>query len=310
MGIRHLNLNELPLQVMHKVCIYGAGQRGLSLIESIKPLGNIEVACALDSFESGIFEGLSKIKIDDFSLNESPVDYILIASAFEDEIYEVLKNKGLDKMAYVAVFEEEDKKDNKKELNEFFQNSYNNFKDIQPPYLSEKYLAGASIVPSRESILYKVKKDGVLVEVGTQTGEYAKRILDICKPKKLHIIDINYEFFDFEYFNPYVESGVVEIHEGDSSTLLSKFDNKYFDMIYVDGDHSYNGVIKDLDQSVKKIKDDGMIICNDYTIFSPFENVKYGIVKAVNEICIEHDFKFSYLGLHPFGYHDVAIGRI
>lgn len=204
----------------------------------------------------------------------------------------------------------ENTKEEQENLEEFHKNSQNEFGDICAPLLDEKYLKNARILPNREAILDKVKPNGIYVEVGTQTGGFAKKILETCKPAKLHIIDISYCLFEHEFFKPYIEQGIVIIHEGDSSTILSTFDDKYFDMIYVDGDHFYDGVKKDLEQAVLKIKDDGIIICNDYTIYSPFEKIKYGIPRALNETCINHNFEFVYMGLHPYGYHDVAIKKI
>jgi hypothetical protein len=69
-------------------------------------------------------------------------------------------------------------------------------------------------------------------------------------------------------------------------------------------------VRKDLSQAVKKIKKDGYIVCNDYTAYSPLENCKYGVNRAVNEFCLQHDYEIIFLGLHKWGYHDVALRQI
>jgi predicted O-methyltransferase YrrM len=61
---------------------------------------------------------------------------------------------------------------------------------------------------------------------------------------------------------------------GDSASELSKFDNGYFDIIYVDADHSYNGAKRDIEIALKKGK---LITGHDYSGKFP------GVMKAVNE---------------------------
>jgi len=194
-------------------------------------------------------------------------------------------------------------------LRDFHDQATNYFADVVPPQLSELHLRNSRVVPTREHILPLMPKGGICAEVGTQTGGFAKLILSILRPSKLHIYDIDYTLFDHAHFASAIQKGSVELHQGDSSTLLGTLPDRYFDFIYIDGDHSYNGVVKDLEQSVRKIKDDGWIVCNDYTIYSPLEKIKYGIYRAVNEFCLNHGFEIVFLGLHPWGYHDVALRK-
>jgi len=194
-------------------------------------------------------------------------------------------------------------------LNRFHANASDYFTDVAPPPLTDRHLQNSRLVPSRNHILPLMPKGGVCAEVGTQTGGFAKLILSVVQPSKLHIYDIDYTPFDHAYFEPFVAQGTVELHRGDSSTLLSQLPDRSFDFIYIDGDHSYEGVAKDLAQAARKIKNDGWIVCNDYTIYSPLEKIKYGVYRAVNELCLEHDFEILYLGLHVWGYHDVALRK-
>lgn len=54
-----------------------------------------------------------------------------------------------------------------------------------------------------------------------------------------------------------------ELKLGDSSTLMSKLKEK-FDYIYIDGDHTHEGVKKDLWEAPRLLAGGGMIICDDY----------------------------------------------
>jgi len=38
--------------------------------------------------------------------------------------------------------------------------------------------------------------------------------------------------------------------------------------------------------------------------------MKYGVYRAVNELCLRQGFEIVFLGLHPWGYHDVALRKI
>lgn len=194
-------------------------------------------------------------------------------------------------------------------LQQFHDNATDYFADAVPPMLSDVHLRNSRIVPSRDHILPLMPKGGVCAEVGTQTGNFAKSIFSILRPSKLHIYDISYNVFDHAHFAGLIQKGIVELHEGDSSTLLGTLPDKHFDFVYIDGDHSYEGIVKDLAAAARKIKDDGWIVCNDYTIYSPLEKIKYGVYRAVNEFCISQGFEIFYLGLHKWGYHDVALKK-
>ncbi len=73
-----------------------------------------------------------------------------------------------------------------------------------------------------------------------------------------------------------------ELKLGDSSTLMSKLKDKY-DYIYIDGDHTYEGVKKDLWAAPQLLKKGGVIICDDY-------GNAQSIRDAVAEFCEEFGF--------------------
>jgi pyruvate-formate lyase-activating enzyme len=192
-------------------------------------------------------------------------------------------------------------------ISQFTARNEDYFADVAPPSLTLEHLAHSRLFPSREQLLNMVPKEGVYAEVGTQTGYFAKQIWEKLNPRHLHIFDLDFTPFDHDYFSAFIRQGSVHLHQGDSSKKLSEFPDAYFDMIYVDGDHMYEGVKKDLEQARRKIKLDGYILCNDYTVYSPMEAVKYGIPRAVNELCLDHNYEIVALALHRWGYHDVAL---
>jgi predicted O-methyltransferase YrrM len=80
---------------------------------------------------------------------------------------------------------------------------------------------------------------------------------------------------------------MLVLHEGDSSTELSKLADETFDWIYIDGDHSFAGISRDINEATRLIKREGLVIFNDYTVYSPLERKQYGVARAVNDLCLE-----------------------
>jgi Methyltransferase domain len=200
--------------------------------------------------------------------------------------------------------------------NEKWSNFNNNPFLISSPLLQNCHVKNCRLIESRAKMLEYLPKDSVVAEVGTEYGHFAEKILSITKPKKLHLIDYNFNLFKAEVnrlqktiFQAGIENGTIELHEGDSSTILSSFPDEYFDWIYIDADHAYEGVCKDIYQGYTKVKSDGMMVFNDYTNWSVCEVMPYGVAKAVNEFCIANNWEIVFLALQSLGYHDIAIKK-
>lgn len=85
----------------------------------------------------------------------------------------------------------------------------------------------------------------------------------------------------YEIYNTNLkEAGVRELikdFKGKSWEVAEKFENSYFDLIFIDADHSYEGVYKDLKAWLPKIKPGGILAGHDYYSSE-------GVQKAVNEV--------------------------
>ena len=80
----------------------------------------------------------------------------------------------------------------------------------------------------------------------------------------------------------------IELKKGNSLTILPKTDLKIFDMIFVDGGHSYETVKFELDIILKSIKDNCLVVCDDYSL-----QEATGVKKAIDESVRENSFNFK-----------------
>jgi hypothetical protein len=69
-----------------------------------------------------------------------------------------------------------------------------------------------------------------------------------------------------------------EAEKGLSDEMLSTLPSESFDIVYLDGDHSYDAVVRDIEQSIPLLRDGG-ILCGDD--FDPEHHE--GVVRAVTE---------------------------
>lgn len=72
----------------------------------------------------------------------------------------------------------------------------------------------------------------------------------------------------------------IKIVRGYSDQVRSQVPDKYFDVFFIDGDHTYEGVSEDYKNYKKKLKLGGLMIFHDYSM-AP------GVTKLCNEIKAE-----------------------
>ncbi len=159
----------------------------------------------------------------------------------------------------------------------------------------------------------------VIGEIGIFKGDYAKFLIETYRPKEMHLFDLFREAGqmgsgDVDGNHMVVTTGAelyqvvtemfsanqaVTFHEGDSKKTVPKMPDDYFDLMYIDGDHSYEGCLADLRNSYLKVKDGGWIAGHDFAV-----NLKkcetwweFGVRKAVSEFCKEKNLKVNALFL-------------
>ena len=78
----------------------------------------------------------------------------------------------------------------------------------------------------------------------------------------------------------------VEMIKGDSSEIGKSWD-KEIDMVYIDADHSYEGVRKDLDAWIPHVKSGGIVSGHDYAKCKMFEGLIKAVDETVNDLGVE-----------------------
>ena len=166
------------------------------------------------------------------------------------------------------------------------------------------------MLDSRDTMIREhLPKRAVVAEVGVDAGDNARTILEGAEPQELHLIDLDFSGLKRHGIEPALREGFVRLHEKDSAAALASFPDEYFDWIYIDGDHSYPGVKRDIEEAKRAVKTDGLLVFNDYIIYSYVHLVRFGVVDAVNELCVAEDWEVRFFALSPWMYCDVALAR-
>ena len=135
----------------------------------------------------------------------------------------------------------------------------------------------------RGKLLESLPKGGIVAEVGVWEGNFSQRILEICAPKELHLIDpwlFQPEFGGTgfgrkknkdrmqdiyeEVRTKFADTPAVSIHRGKSEDAFAAFEDGYFDWVYLDGNHHAPFIDNDIAIALEKVKPNGIIAGDDY----------------------------------------------
>jgi len=196
------------------------------------------------------------------------------------------------------------------------------------PALSGDNLADARLYATREDLvgaLMKVRPD-VVGEIGVGFGDFSEFLIRTLHP----LIFVAFDTFDLHrhpiiwgkstremlcgnshqefYTNRISGLGArVIVEKGLGHVTLSSYADETFDLLYLDADHSYNGVRQDADMAKRKLKSDGTLIFNDYIMYDHLTGHPYGIVPVVNELVVLEGWQVVGFALHQQLFCDIAL---
>lgn len=192
--------------------------------------------------------------------------------------------------------------------------------ELIPKYdLERKHIINTQVLLNRRELLNKMPKDAICAEIGVNEGDFSKLILNITNPSKLHLIDAwgNPERYHDglklvvkDKFKEELKEGKVEINIGFSTEVLSKMPDEYFDWVYLDTDHSYSVTASELNILKHKIKRGGIISGHDYIIGNWIGDVRYGVIEAVHEFCVNNDWELIFITINKNEMPSFALKKI
>lgn len=159
------------------------------------------------------------------------------------------------------------------------------------------------------------------VEVGTDKGGFAHHLLSKSNLDVLHCIDPWIDDFGSDYkpgyydkngsnrmndaaklLNEFVSNGRCILHRNFSADVASEWDEP-IDFIYIDGDHSLEGIYTDVYSWINKVKVGGILAGHDYKD-GPKSGMKdffggqlpYRVKTVVDNFCQQYGFKLHTVG--------------
>jgi hypothetical protein len=158
----------------------------------------------------------------------------------------------------------------------------------------------------RDFLLEMLPKHSVCAEIGVWRGRFSARILEVVRPARLHLIDPWLFMTDdlysksryggskaqsqvdmeriyesvLERFRRPIAQGIVQVDRSTSEAAAAEFEDGYFDWVYIDGNHLYEFVRRDLELYFPKVKGGGLVAGDDYGETGWWED---GVTRAVNK---------------------------
>ena len=153
---------------------------------------------------------------------------------------------------------------------------------------------------TREEIVHFLPKNSKGAEIGIFEGAFSQYIIDIVKPSFFYLVDVftgntisgdkngenmkeaNLDIIYENLTNKFKDNNSIKLFKGFSSNFYKSIPDDTLDFIYIDGEHSYQGVKLDINEARKKVKSGGIISGHDYT--PRFQ----GVIDAVDEFCLNY----------------------
>ncbi len=137
----------------------------------------------------------------------------------------------------------------------------------------------------RKRLLRRLPRHAACAELGVWKGGFSRMILEQCEPETLHLVDpwmldpshpdrmyggseaatqADMDAIHDDVCREFGNRANVVIHRGRSSDVLKSLPNASLDWIYIDGDHSYEAVLEDIELGMQKVKPGGLVVGDDY----------------------------------------------
>lgn len=142
-----------------------------------------------------------------------------------------------------------------------------------------------------DSMIKKLPSGSLWVEVGSWYGasiKYVMQELELAgKTFDVHVVD-HFKDNDGRQLDDFLWNigkykDQITVHHSDSVAAAELFDDDSIDFCYLDADHKYHGIKRDINAWYPKVKWEGVLAGDDYTLDYP------GVVEAVNEFARDNN---------------------
>ena len=157
----------------------------------------------------------------------------------------------------------------------------------------------------RDRMLGQLPKGAVVAEIGVWEGFFSGRIMEICAPATLHLIDPwlympefantgfgrkkNEHLMEQKWHDVvarFKDQPQVQVHRGLSEVVLGGMPDGTLDWVYIDANHNAPFIGNDLALCLAKVKHDGIIAGDDFNWQSDQSGapVKHAVEKMLADL--------------------------
>ena len=194
-----------------------------------------------------------------------------------------------------------------------------------PQQIPSTYLQGAKLYGERRVALKEeTPANATVAEIGILAGSLTRWMVSTIRPVAIYALDLMHVMGvcrSRTRARAMQEGNHTTVHclGGDSSTNLATLPDEGFDVIYIDADHDYAGVCRDLEAAKHKVRVGGLLVFNDYIRMEYIQLMErgrfgtYGVIYVVNEFLVRHEGNYT-VAYFAFGPQDaggdIALRRI
>lgn len=157
----------------------------------------------------------------------------------------------------------------------------------------------------RDRMLGQLPKNAVVAEIGVWEGFFSGRIMEICQPATLHLIDPwlympefantgfgrkkNEHLMERKWHDVvarFKDQPQVQVHRGLSEVVLGGMPDGSLDWVYIDANHNEPFIGNDLALCLAKVKHEGIIAGDDFNWQAEQSGapVKHAVEKMLAEL--------------------------
>jgi len=148
-----------------------------------------------------------------------------------------------------------------------------------------------------------------ICEVGVRTGENFRKMIKHAPAVAVAVdcwkddgivshndVALSQEALDNQYEslkNLLKDNSSVQICREYSSDAVKRFPDNYFDLVYIDADHTFAGALQDIIDWYPKVKKGGFLLGDDFTgNHKTRTGVRFGVVKAVKKFTQDNNLTY------------------